>query len=221
MDSDWFNLLLLPIGLGLLGFIEPCTVGSSLLFIRYLEGNSKTTRLTQAILFTLTRALFIGGLGAIAALAGATFLDFQRGGWILLGALYAVLGAVYLSGQAGKLMRTLGPGFGRLSGARGTIALGIFFGLNIPACAGPLLIALTGAAAVSGDPQIGRGFITLALFGLALSLPLLLPLFSEKAEAMLSRLATRSAKVPKLIGLLFLVLGLWSIYLGLFVSIKS
>lgn len=221
MPFDWFNVLLLPIGLGLLGFIEPCTIGSSLLFIRYLEGNSRATRLTQAMLFTLTRALFIGGLGAIAALAGANFLGFQRGGWILLGGLYALLGILYFSGQAGNLMRNLGPSFNRLSGVRGSIALGIFFGLNIPACAGPLLIALTGTAAMSGNPQIGRGFITLAMFGLALSLPLLLPLFSKKAEAMLSRLAARSAKVPKLIGLLFLGLGLWSIYLGLFASIKS
>lgn len=37
MDPVW-NLLVLPVGLELLGFIEPCSVGSSLLFVRFVEG---------------------------------------------------------------------------------------------------------------------------------------------------------------------------------------
>jgi cytochrome c-type biogenesis protein len=47
-------------------------------------------------------------------------------------------------------MRTLGPSLGRLSGTQGTVALAVLFGLNIPACAAPLLIAILGVAAVSG-----------------------------------------------------------------------
>jgi hypothetical protein len=40
--TEWFVAALhfaaLPLGLGLLGFIEPCSVGSSMLFIKHLEG---------------------------------------------------------------------------------------------------------------------------------------------------------------------------------------
>lgn len=33
---DLWALIVLPLGLGLLGFVEPCSVGSSLLFVKYL-----------------------------------------------------------------------------------------------------------------------------------------------------------------------------------------
>jgi cytochrome c-type biogenesis protein len=87
MDSAW-NLIILPLGLGLLGFIEPCTVGSSLLFIRYLEGKPARVRIVQAITFTVTRALFIGALGAVAASVGTVSAGFRQTGWLILGSLY-------------------------------------------------------------------------------------------------------------------------------------
>lgn len=40
MDSVW-NLVFLPVGLGLLGFVEQCSIGSSLLFIRYMKGHGQ------------------------------------------------------------------------------------------------------------------------------------------------------------------------------------
>ena len=217
-DTDLINLVLLPLGLGLLGFVEPCSIGSSLVFIRYLEGKAAAAKVLQVVVFTLTRAAFIGGLGAVAALVGGAFIDFQRAGWILLGSLYVVLGAVYLLGQAGVLMRTLGPGLGRLSGAHGAIGLGVLFGLNIPACAAPLLAAVLGSAAIAGVGGALQGFVALALFGLALSLPLVLAVLWRPARRALDRLSALSARIPVWIGLLLIVLGLWSISFGLFVS---
>ncbi len=35
------------IGLGFLGFIEPCSIGSSLIFIKYLEGKDVGGKLGQ------------------------------------------------------------------------------------------------------------------------------------------------------------------------------
>lgn len=83
MEFGLFNLLVLPAGLGLFGFIEPCSIGSSLIFIKYLEGKSGAQKLFETVLFALTRALFIGGLGAAAVLVGAAFAGFQRGAWIV------------------------------------------------------------------------------------------------------------------------------------------
>lgn len=214
MQADLVNLLILPISLGLLGFIEPCSIGASLLFLKSVEGNPPAVKATQAAVFTLTRALFIGALGAMAALVGTAFLQFQRSAYILLGTLYVVLGLIYLTGYAGRLMMTVGPNLSRLSTVRGSVTLALFFGLNVPACSLPLLAAILGSAAVAGAARAGQGFFMLALFGLGLSLPLLLALAFGPAQRLLDRLLGYSRRVPVIIGLLFLLLGAWSIYFG-------
>jgi cytochrome c-type biogenesis protein len=109
MQPDLVNLIVLPLGLGLLGFIEPCSIGSGLLFVQYVEGKTAAVKLAQALTFTVTRALIVGLLGAIAAFVGMAFIGFQRAGWLLLGAIYVALGIVYVTGKATVLMRTLGP----------------------------------------------------------------------------------------------------------------
>jgi cytochrome c-type biogenesis protein len=217
LDADLVSLVLLPLGLGLMGFVEPCSVGSSLLFVRYVEGGDAATRLAQVAVFALTRALVAGLLGAAAALVGAAFLGFQKAGWVVLGALYVALGAAYLSGRAGALMRGLGPGLGRLGGGTwGAASLAVLFGLNIPACAAPLLAVVLGGTAVAGPEAVARGFVSLAVFGLALSLPLVLAVLWPAARRALDRASAASARVPVLIGLLLVGLGLWSVWFGLF-----
>jgi len=221
MEIDIINLVLIPIGLGLFGFVEPCSVGSSLLFIKYIEGRSQAAKISQAIIFMMTRALFIGAMGAGAALFGALFIDFQKGGWLLLGAAYILLGIFYLLGKGGVLSRSIGIGMGRIFGMRGSAALGVLFGLNIPACAAPLVFALLGATAVGTSANVATGFVTLALFGLALSLPLVAALWVAPVRRLLDRLAGLSVRMPFWTGVLFVALGLWSAYFGLFVNLED
>lgn len=90
MHESLFSLVVLPLGLGLLGFIEPCSVGTSLLFLQYLEGRPPATRVAGTLIFTVTRAVFIGLLGIIAVLVGSAFVDFQKGAWAVMGALYSI-----------------------------------------------------------------------------------------------------------------------------------
>jgi cytochrome c-type biogenesis protein len=215
MDLAW-SLIILPLALGLLGFVEPCTIGSSLLFVQYVEDEPPRIRIVQAVIFTVTRALFIGGLGATAAIIGTAFAGFQQAGWLVLGSLYVVLGLLYLSGNAGRVSRTIGPRLKRLSGARGAVVLAILFGLNIPTCAAPLLAALLAPAALD-TTQVAEGFVMLAVFGLALSLPLVVAVLWNSARRFLDRLTVLSRRVPVVLGLLFVALGLWSIYFALFV----
>lgn len=207
---DVWTLLVLPLGLGLLGFIEPCTVGSSLLFVKYLEGKEAAAKLLETGIFAATRALFIG---ALAALVGSAFLDAQRWFWVLLGSAYVALGVVYLLGKHWKLMRVLGPKLNRVRTPRGAAALGVVFGLNIPACAAPLLAAVF--AASFGTATVAQGFWMMAIFGLALSLPLVVAVFSARARAWLDRIAALAQRVPFWTGVVFVVLGAWSVYLGL------
>ena len=221
MDELRFvTLALLSVGLGLLGFVEPCSMGVNLLFIKYLEGKAAVLKLSQTVIFMLTRGLFIGVLGALAALVGTGFTSVQKGFWVLLGGLYLVLGVLYLAGRAGVLMRTLGPGLHRLAGGRGPVALGLLFGLNIPACAAPLLFVLFGTAAVGGV-TVAQGFLSLALFGLALSAPLAVAVAWSPAERLLDRFAGLSSRIPQWTGAVLAVFGLWSIYFGLFVRLED
>lgn len=222
LPGDFATFVLAPIGLGLLGFIEPCAIGSTLLFIKTTEGRPSTEKLAQVAAFTLSRAVFVGLLGILAAIVGSLFIGIQKGIWIVVGVLYVVIGFLYLSGRIGVLMRSIGPRIEMLSSPRGSVALGALLGLNIPACAGPILVALLAAAAAgsSSGSTIVVGFVSLALFGVALSLPLVVAVLFERARRLLDWLAGLSRRIPLWTGALFVLLGAWSIWFGFFVSIQ-
>lgn len=207
----------LPLGLGLLGFVEPCAIGATLLFVKAMEGQSAARKLVQVSLFTLVRALVIGVLGALAAVVGERFFGLQRAVWVALGALYLALGVAFLLGKASRLMMSFGPSLARLGGIGGSAVLGVAFGLNVPACATPLLLALLGTAAAqsAADRGIATGFYSLALFGLALSLPLVAAVLIPSARKGLDWAAGLSRRIPQWTGLILVALGAWSIGLAL------
>lgn len=223
MSGDFTSLVLLPIGLGLFGFIEPCSLGSTLLFLKVMEGRAVATKIAQVALFAITRGVFIGLLGVLAVALGAAFFGFQRAAWIVLGTIYVAIGALYVTGALGSVMKSIGPGLSRVSDLRGSLALGVLFGLNIPACAAPLLFALLGGAAASGagGASILQGFVALALFGLALSLPLVAAVLFAAPRQALDRIAGLSRRMPRWSGIVMIALGLWSIWFGLFVEVKA
>jgi len=217
------NLVLPPVGLGLLGFIEPCSIGSTLVFIKYMAGKDARTKCIQVGLFAATRAIFIGLLGLLAALIGTAFFGVQKAAWVLLGAMFVAVGLLLVLGRDAVLMSAMGPNLKSFSGARASIGLGLLFGLNIPACAVPLLVILLGSSAVHGamGGALVAGFVSLALFGLALSLPLVVAVLFERARRALDWLAGLSKRMPFWTGVLLVGLGLWSIWFGLFARLKA
>lgn len=70
-------------------------------------------------------------------------------------------------------MRAIGPRLAGLNRTRGWVGLGLIFGLNIPACAALLLLVLLGFAGAGGASgnAVPGGFVSLGVFGPALSLP--------------------------------------------------
>jgi cytochrome c-type biogenesis protein len=128
--------------------------------------------------------------------------------------------SVTLKAEA-DLLRSFGPGMSRLSSAAGAAALGAVFAFNIPACAAPFILALVGMAIAggAGGAALATGFVSLALFGLALSLPIMVVVLFPRARAALDWLAGLSRRMPFWSGITFVVLGLWSIWFGLNVSI--
>lgn len=220
--SELASFLLVPIGLGLFGFVEPCAIGATLLFVKTMEGAPAPTKVAQVLAFTLSRAVFTGLLGAIAVVIGSLFLGLQKAIWLAVGLLYAAIGVLYLTGGIAPLMRSIGPRLAALSSPRGSIALGAALGLVIPACAAPLLLALLALAAAGGasGSSIFQGFASLALFGFALSLPLVVAVLFAPARRALDWLAALSRRIPVWTGILFIALGLFSIWFGLFVTLR-
>jgi cytochrome c-type biogenesis protein len=213
-----FQVALLSIGLGLLGFVEPCSMGSNLLLIKHLGERSYRSALLQLSVYTGIRALFMGLLGAAAALIGGYFFELQRALWIGLGLVYLGLGLLYLSRRQGWLIARLQSLLSSARGIRGSAALGLVFGLNVPACAVPLIVVLLGLSAshaASGNAP-AQGFFSLLLFGLALSLPLVLAVLWAPARRGLDWLAGLSGRMPRWTGAVLALLGLWSIGSGLF-----
>ena len=66
-----------------------------------------------------------------------------------------------------------------------------------------------------------QGFISLAVFGFALSLPLVVAVLFEAARRSLDWLAGLSDRAPLWTGAIFIALGLWSFWAGLFTSFDS
>jgi cytochrome c-type biogenesis protein len=208
--------VVLPVSLGLLGFIEPCAVGGHMVVLGVLAKQSKAKRAASLVLFVLTRTLALGGVGIIVALIGEQFVFGQKVFWLFFGTAYVALGALYLAGKAGVLMQRIGIARQVTGNRRGAVMLGMLFGLSVPACAAPLLFAVAASAAGSGAYALG--FTTLALFGLALSVPLLLVAAVPKLSRALETMHGSPRWLRRIIGLLLIGMGLWSVWFGLFVN---
>jgi len=216
LEISIIQLILLPIGLGLLGFIEPCTIGGHLLFVETQSRRTSREKISAVALFILVRAFIAGLAGATIAFLGQKLISAQTGIWLVFGSIYLVIGLAFLAGRAGLMKRKISLAPAAWKRAQSPLVLGLAFGLNIPACAAPILFGLLGLAATSGT--IITGFIMMFLFGLFLSLPLALFAFIPRLASWLEQLAGRMKQMGLLIGLVFVVLGLWSIWFGLYVN---
>lgn len=214
---DLLQSLILATGLGLLGFVEPCSVGSHLILLKYLDQLPARQRWLQTLIYTLVRAVFTGLLGVLAAFIGEGFLGVQHGLWGVLGSLYVVLGGVYLAGGAPWMIRQINRLLPHVSHKAGGASLGAVFGLNIPACAAPLLAVLLGDAAAQAAAGSGAayGALSLFVFGLALSSPLVLAVFTHSGRRLLTAIAGLAGRMPRWTGVVLIALGLWSITLAL------
>ncbi|MGR3464103.1 hypothetical protein [Limimaricola sp.] len=210
-----FETLLLPLGLGLLGFVEPCTVGAHLLFLRSQSDRPRAARIRALLPFILARVAVMAGFGAALALMGRALIGVQTGMWLVFGGLYLGLGLAIWTGRDTRLRRRIALAPDRWRGAASPAVQGAAFGLNIPACAAPLLFPLLALAGSGGSAA--RGALVMAVFATALSLPLA-PFLLGGRSARLERLQAALRGRRRIIGALLAALGLWSIWFGLFVD---
>lgn len=182
--------LLLPMAFGLVGSLTPYALGINAVFLGTVTGRPRAVRIGQWLLFALARAAFLTLLGLLFGLLGATVGDFVRGyqkviavGLIVLGALLVLSRWQRLSWPALSLSEAQDRAHG------GALALGAPFGLDIPACTSPLVIALLAQTVLIGN--YAAGALALFVFGLGMSLPLLAMTLAEGADRWLVALSRR------------------------------
>lgn len=216
MEFGFATILLLPFGLGLLGFIEPCTIGAHLIFLSAQAERNRNARVAALASFIIARMVVMGGFGGLVGLVGHWLIDLQTGFWLAFGLLYVGIGIAFVFGRAGLVKRRLAIAPEAWRRARNPLLMGAAFGLNIPACAAPILFGLLGLA-VSGGSVLA-GFTMMAVFAFALSAPLILMALEPRFAGFTMRAAEFLRTRPWLVGPVFFGLGIWSIYFGLFVD---
>lgn len=216
MEFTLLELVFLPIGLGLLGFIEPCTIGGHLLFLETQNHRSGREKRNAVLTFVATRSLVAGLFGALIAFLGQKVISAQTDIWLIFGIIYLAIGIAFLTNRAGFIKRKISLSPATWKRARNPLVLGVGFGLNIPACAAPILFGLLGVAATTGT--VATGFAMMFLFGLFLSSPLIVFAAIPRLTPPLQTLGARIKQRPWIIGIVFTLLGLWSIWFGLYVD---
>jgi len=202
--------------LGLLGFVEPCTIGAHMLFLGAQRPRPMRQRLWAVAVFLAARIVVMGGFGGLIAVLGQRLIGVQTGTWLVFGTIYLFLGIGFLFGWVRALRHRIGLAPERWKAASNPLVQGLAFGLNIPACAAPILFGLIGTATASGSAA--TGFLMMAVFAVGLSLPLLPLSAVPRLARPLDRLADWLRPRRWLFGAIFIALGLWSIWFGLFVN---
>lgn len=203
--------LALAFGLGLLGFVEPCSVGAHGIFLGYLWEKDRATRLRETVVFALSRSVVLGLFGIGLALLGGLVFPAQKGLWLVLGLLYLALGVAVILNARFRWGLFERVSLGRLLPERKdfSLGMGLLFGLNLPACAYPLMLALLGRSTASGPLW---GFAMLFVFGLALSLPLIPMALSERTSKLFGRLTRLGGATPYLVGVVLIAVAAYVVY---------
>lgn len=201
------DLLLIPLFLGLVGFVTPCSLAVNLIFLGYIRGKPRTVRLTQGAIFALIRALILMILGLLFGYIGQAIVAFQFVYRPIIAVLFIAAGVLFLVNRKWSLPL---PDFGFVRnfgrGKQSAVTMGTLFGLDIPACSTPLLMYLLGKTVLKGDMVFGA--VSLLFFGIGMSLPLLGIAAFEGANRFLERATRTSGPLAYTGGALLIVLGL-------------
>jgi len=219
MELSLYTLLLLPAALGLLGFIEPCTIGAHLIFLETQHARSKAEKMHAVTVFIAVRSLTAGIFGAFVAFLGQLMVGIQTNLWLVFGSIYLVMGVLFFFGRGGLIKHRINLAPAKWKRASNPAVLGVAFGLNIPACAAPVIFGLLGLAASVGS--ILAGFLMMFIFGLALSLPLIILAAVPALAAHLAKLGNYLREKTWILGLVFVLLGIWSIWFGIYVDLRN
>ena len=207
---DFYNIIIIPMVFGLIGFLEPCSLGINIVFLHRTSSYKRGKRIKEALLFTLVRGFVLAGMGLSAAFIGSRFIKVQSSIFVAMGVVFVIAGAL-------NLVNYFKPIFGRINfsryfAKRGSASMGLIFSLIIPACAVPIVLALIGRSVVTGI--LFEGFLSLFIFGIFLSVPLVVLTYFEKSNEIIVKISDRLKNISWLAGILLIVIGVLTIMSG-------
>lgn len=163
----------------------------------------------------LVRALVLALLGLSVAFVGNRLFSFEQGFFIILASIYVSIGLLMIFSKS-LLERLRNVRIAHLLGLdfkEGALKrLGLIAGLTIPACAIPLITVLLGQTLLLGE--VLTGFITLFVFGLALTVPLAFFSFFKRGVTWLGWIAERTKKFRIVGGVILVFIGVATFYSG-------
>jgi len=201
----FYDIVVIPVLFGLIGFFEPCSLGINIIFLDRIKGLNTTKKIIETSIFCLARGFLLALVGLSAAFIGSGIITIQSSLFIILGALYIFFGALTLINKYKPVFRP-GIDLAKYVQIKSSVTLGLVFGLVIPACAIPLILALLGKSILLGN--LLEGFVSLFAFGLALSIPLLIISFFAKSNEIISKISEKARQMPWLAGVILIVVGL-------------
>ena len=83
---------MLPFVFGLIGFVEPCSMGINIMFLSSIDRTNPAGRSKEIAVFMLVRALVLALLGLSASFVGSKLFSFERGFFVLLALIYISIG---------------------------------------------------------------------------------------------------------------------------------
>jgi cytochrome c-type biogenesis protein len=199
-----YNIVIIPILFGLIGFFEPCSLGINIIFLNRIKGLNKAKKILETSTFSLARGSLLALVGLSAAFIGSKIITIQSSFFLILGAIYIFFGALTIVNKYKPVFRS-GIDLTKYFRIKSNVTLGLVFGLVIPACAIPIILALVGKSILLGN--LLEGFVSLFSFGLALSAPLLIISFFGKSNEIISKISEKAGHMPWLAGVVLIVVG--------------
>jgi cytochrome c-type biogenesis protein len=199
-----YNIVIIPILFGLIGFFEPCSLGINIIFLNRIKGLNKAKKILETSTFSLARGSLLALVGLSAAFIGSKIITIQSSFFLILGAIYIFFGALTIVNKYKPVFRS-GIDLTKYFRIKSNVTLGLVFGLVIPACAIPIILALVGKSILLGN--LLEGFVSLFSFGLALSAPLLIISFFGKSNEIISKISEKAGHMPWLAGVGLIVVG--------------
>ena len=199
------------------GSFTPCTLGVNLVMVNQLTKEPRAQRVKSWIQFAVSRAALLAAIGLVIGLLGQLIETFTWWFQMVVNSLIIVMGVLFILSRKKPLLPGLDlAGRRTLRTAMSPVAMGALFGLNITACVAPLVLALLARTVLIGN-WISGG-LALFVFGIMLSLPILIAVLNDKASSWIRTASGKHRPVYyAVIGGVLIVLGAVEIGLSMYV----
>jgi cytochrome c-type biogenesis protein len=175
-----------------------------MIFLNRINGFERVKRISETLIFTFVRGTFLALFGVSAAFIGSKMTRIQSSFFLILGGVYIFFGAVAIINKYRTIFK-FEVNLSQYLQNKESLALGVVFGLIIPACAISLILALISKSILLGN--LLESFVSLFVFGVALSSPLIVISCFDKSNEIITKILEKAGKLPWLAGAALIIVG--------------